>query len=551
MPRSYAYSAGLNWPDYLKVNEIRDVGEDVRNVQYEISSANKELIATNEQLTQVVSLEIQDATAEICSSIDSGFHEISGQLQGLQDTVSDLSDIIRFGFENLTKAVDRLNDSIIELIKIARTPAQTWAYNQFEIAREAYRKKLYPEALEALDQAISGRGDNPGYKLEYRFHFLKGDILLGNANSLDLSVVDAAAAEQSFSYAARYACNEHPQEGAKAFIAAAFAAYVQGKMSQSIEYCKKGIALNNSIGEGWFQLAKNHMHLGYIDKALPSLKNAIDINREYVFKAESDNDFLSYSQNINGLYQEIIDQKKIIFHQNLKAINDKITKLEIWWENEEKAKDVVNIKSIIKDGINELNTSTMFGVYKSIKLIDVANHKCDVALKNRRNELKKQLISYSEDVSVYIEQNKKLGEAYNKNSYQYFIDEFTTLKQQICMPTTFDQYNIEKHNYTKIFDKIKKFVDGNAKKAKIFYLLKVTLCTIVLGPIFGCIGFLVGIPLGGIVAFLLILFTSAYSDEHFYTIQGITEVVCGLIGFLIAFVGVISEMDEPLKKHME
>jgi len=73
MPRSYAYSAGLNWPDYLKVNEIRDVGEDVRKVQYEISSANKELIATNEQLTQIVSQEIQDATAQICSSPDGHF----------------------------------------------------------------------------------------------------------------------------------------------------------------------------------------------------------------------------------------------------------------------------------------------------------------------------------------------------------------------------------------------------------------------------------------------------------------------------------------------
>jgi len=103
MPRSYAYSAGLNWPDYLKVNEIRDVGEDIRNVQYEISSANRDLIATNEQLTQMVSLEIQDAATETCSSLNNGFYEISGQLQGLQDTVSDLSDIIRFGFEILQK----------------------------------------------------------------------------------------------------------------------------------------------------------------------------------------------------------------------------------------------------------------------------------------------------------------------------------------------------------------------------------------------------------------------------------------------------------------
>jgi tetratricopeptide (TPR) repeat protein len=445
----------------------------------------------------------------------------------------------------------------MELIKIARTPAQTWAYNQFEIAREAYRKKLYPEALEALDQAIFGRGDNPGYKLEYRFHFLRGDILLGNAKSLDLSVVDVAAAEESFSYAARYACSEYPQEAAKAFIAAAFAAYVQGKMPMSIEYCEKGIGLNNSIGEGWFQLAKSNINSGYIDKALIDLRNAIDINREYVFRAESDDDFLSYSQEINAFYREIIDQKKIIFHQKLKKLNDKVNKLEKWWEREEKVKDVVSLKSIIKDAINELNTSTILGVYQAIKLIEIANHESNAALKNRKKELNKKLISYSEDISLYIDQNKKLGEAYSKNSYHYLLDEFTTLTQQISIPTTFNQYHIKKKKLTEIFNKIKKVVHGNAKKAKTFFLATVTLMAIIYGPIGGCLGWLAGYFLGYVLLFIkggLILNSTTYCNQHIDTMPKSTALICGLIGLcigILAAIIVVSCDHKPLKKHTE
>ncbi|MCG7851205.1 MAG: hypothetical protein MIO92_01645, partial [Methanosarcinaceae archaeon] len=50
MPRSYAYNLGLSWPDYLKVNEIMGVGDEVRQLRYEVSSSNRQLIATYEEL---------------------------------------------------------------------------------------------------------------------------------------------------------------------------------------------------------------------------------------------------------------------------------------------------------------------------------------------------------------------------------------------------------------------------------------------------------------------------------------------------------------------
>jgi len=55
--------------------------------------------------------------------------------------------------------------SLQELVAIAKTPTETWAYEQFRYAREAMAQQLHPEAHEALLRAISGLGSHLGYKL--------------------------------------------------------------------------------------------------------------------------------------------------------------------------------------------------------------------------------------------------------------------------------------------------------------------------------------------------------------------------------------------------
>lgn len=96
------------------------------------------------------------------------------------------------------------------LIKLAKTPVQTVAFNHFEIARDAFRQNLLQEALEELQKAISGDHTSPGYKLEWRFHQMVGIIRLGFADA-DLAVIDLMQAEQAFLHAARYAKTDYPK----------------------------------------------------------------------------------------------------------------------------------------------------------------------------------------------------------------------------------------------------------------------------------------------------------------------------------------------------
>ncbi len=104
--------------------------------------------------------------------VTEGFQTLSYQLADISSDLQELNSSMHWGFSELISGVGQINDSLAALIQIAKTPAQAWAYEQYEIARDASRKHLYPEALEALDHAINGFGDHTGYRLEWRFQRL-------------------------------------------------------------------------------------------------------------------------------------------------------------------------------------------------------------------------------------------------------------------------------------------------------------------------------------------------------------------------------------------
>ena len=136
MSRSYAYHIGLSWPDYLKVNEISGVGDDVRQLRDEVSSSNRQIIATYEELQR----EHIAAVGSLNDAVSSGFEQLSFDMQAISSGITELTSVFEWGFSELISGVGRINDLLSELVQIAKTPAQTWAYEQFEIARDAFRQ---------------------------------------------------------------------------------------------------------------------------------------------------------------------------------------------------------------------------------------------------------------------------------------------------------------------------------------------------------------------------------------------------------------------------
>ena len=296
---AYIHGTSLSYRDYLQAKSFE------RSLRGEISSAAKSVIASNEELQR----ENISVLKSLSSSVSLGFDQISFELGEISAGLGELNATFQWGFSELLTLTGGVYDSLHELIKIARTPAQTWAYEQFEIAWDAFRKNLYDEALEYLDRAINGYGGQTGYKIEYRFHFLLGTIRLGSLKNFT-EIVNLAEAERAFLNAARYARQDAPQEAALALLAAGWAAYCQGEFPEAQQRTEEAIALHPALAEAHFQLAKIQMHLNQPEQALTPLRKAIALDRGYMIKAASDDDFKQHEAQIFSLFDALRQESK-------------------------------------------------------------------------------------------------------------------------------------------------------------------------------------------------------------------------------------------------
>jgi formylglycine-generating enzyme len=222
--------------------------------------------------------------------------------------IDDLHSCFRWGFSQMLAGIGAMNDSLQSLIRVAKTPAQTAAYEQFEIARDAFRQQLFGECLEALGRAINGDHTSPGYKLEWRFHELEAIVRLG-FGGCDVSLVDPARSEQSFLLAARYAKTDSPKEAARAFLSAGWAAFIRKNLPDALRHTEAAIQLDDRLGEALFQAAKVRMALGQPGQALPVLRQAIELDRGYAVKAAGDSVFQQFSPDLDAFLAALRSEK--------------------------------------------------------------------------------------------------------------------------------------------------------------------------------------------------------------------------------------------------
>ncbi len=334
---NYVWGTSLSHADYLQtksfVSDVKSATRDAaRKVSMDISRQTRDVIASNESLHREHIELLTASTDRTVGALNDGFERISYSMDAgfdrLSDGISELNATFHWGFGAVLASIGHINDTLSELVKIAKTPVQTVAFNHFEIARDAFRQGLYRESLEELDKAISGDHTSAGYKLEWRFHQLKGTLQLGFADC-DMSLYDLAKAEESFLTAARYGKTDYPHDAGRAFLSAGWAAYCQGKMKEALAHTEQAMALHPEMGEVFFQASKVQMALGNVESALPMLAKAIDIDRFYALKAAGDGDFQQHDAQLRGFLEALRKEKYRQCVPKVKAALDKIKGFEL------------------------------------------------------------------------------------------------------------------------------------------------------------------------------------------------------------------------------
>jgi hypothetical protein len=329
--------SNISYGDYLQGKEFE------RSIRYGINDQTKQLIASNEQLAR----ENYEIMERVDDSIVGGFTTLSTDIATLKDSIDagfqDMAKIFEWGFSEMLVSLGRVNDSLDALIKIAKTPAQTWAYEQFEIARDEFRRGLYHESLESVLRAINGYGSNPGYKTEFRFHFLQGTIRLGSFKNSDPQLVDPADAEAAFLKAARYANNDLPVEAARALLCAGRAAHVQKKAEDSLKHSTNAILLDAQLAEAYFQSAQACCALGRPQEAMAHLVAAIVYEHDYAVKAANDGDIYRYPKVLKEALILAKNKLKLAYEQEENNFKGKL------YETEETAIDKYAVKNLCSE----------------------------------------------------------------------------------------------------------------------------------------------------------------------------------------------------------
>ena len=276
---------------------MHDAGERVaREIRDGVSAQTRDLLGSMDAMTGALGADLGALRADI----DSGLGHVAGVLTG--------------GFAAELRRSDDTKRALDRLVESSESPEHTKALENFRHALYSRNRGLWDEALEYLTAAIEGDHVSKGYKLDWRFHWVKGELLLGSPKSHDWEGISPAKAEHSFLLAARYAKGDARDEAARAMLLASVAAFAQSrgepaKLGDMLKHAEAAVALDEALAEASFQMAKARMALGAPGDALPALRGAIERDPAFAVRAAEDPDCRKHEGTVVGLLQALRAEK--------------------------------------------------------------------------------------------------------------------------------------------------------------------------------------------------------------------------------------------------
>lgn len=124
---SYIYQPNFSYTNYhLQAKSFED------SIRLEINQQTEQLISSRNR----AKAEFVKQIGNLAKSIDLVGSDIVYKLTDIHNSIVELNATFNWGFSEILTSLGLINESLESLIQIAKTPVQTWAYEQFEIARE-------------------------------------------------------------------------------------------------------------------------------------------------------------------------------------------------------------------------------------------------------------------------------------------------------------------------------------------------------------------------------------------------------------------------------
>lgn len=237
---------------------------------------------------------------KVAEETNAGLTQLSADVANVENAIEKLGGVVQQGFHILSRDLNGIHESLEELVKIAKTPDQTWAMEQYTVAGDAFERGFSEEALDYVNRAIDGYGEKSGFKLESRFYILRGLIRLGGSNATNPDIVDPKLAKDDFDLAIKYGAHLGNETLSRYHDLAGWACYCLGEMEQSTNYLEKSVELNRKNASGNFNLAKVLLHKDEVTQGLEYFGDALKVDWMYGVRASADEDFLKHEDEVSA-----------------------------------------------------------------------------------------------------------------------------------------------------------------------------------------------------------------------------------------------------------
>ena len=308
----YAYSKDFDYRAYLEKKSHFD------RIEGAISKQTLDLIANDRELSAAGIEVFENATDSMNESligISTTLDEVTLNTRDISRSIDRMSALVSDHLARISIQLTGIGTSLETLIEISRSPEQTWALEQFDVARDAFSRKLTSEALEYVNRSLNGYRDRSGYPLDHRFHILKGLILRGSASEDGWELVDLEKAIESFRTACKYARSVDQKSVTVSLIYQAQCEYALGRIDDAVATLQAAASGESNNPKVHYWLGKLHFRKGRDDLGRDHLDYAIRSDWAWSIRAELDTDFPqievrsvveNYQKILASLYQEAL-----------------------------------------------------------------------------------------------------------------------------------------------------------------------------------------------------------------------------------------------------
>ncbi len=318
--------------------------------------------------------------------INSGIDELVFGIDRVSDGLENLASAFEWGFSELIWQLEQQTERMKEILNVLQKPLDTQAKELKKRAEYAYKNGWINDALEDfLESEKKNRYD-------YTIYQYLGNIYLFHEKKPENAL-------EYYEKALKYASPRSHYHASYALLHIGLVRYLHGDFQEAYEAVSQAIELSPDFYEAYYQRAQYCACLDRYDEAIEDLRSAINGDRYYCVKADSEKDFDVMKEQLRAFFKEwmtlAFNQAETEIIKAEEIIQDAESILELIVPTIHKPRDATYkfgvVRKAAKVAKNRLNDANNFLERRSLldcwDAIDNAHNSQDVAYLTREMAL--------------------------------------------------------------------------------------------------------------------------------------------------------------------